>query len=371
MSDPEDESPRAPAHRARPRPRPEPEPAPAAEPASEPVVPVEQPPERPSRLQRWAESGALGSRRAGLVAVLAGAAAVVLAAVLVVVLVHRIGSSSSSAAPGDQLARLSYESRSQAFVAGATSDILAVTSYSYRTLQSDIDNGAAVTTGAYRKRYRAALSGPLGATARRLHRTQTFELSTAGIGRMSTDGRSADVLLFGTQGVRDDTTGGQTHDSLVTLDATIDRSGDTYLISGLEIGGNAGLPAGTTGLTDAAEAARSEVAAVLTMRRAHLTADHSAALDGSVDPLRAQLTAQAAAVRRAVTNGKYDLTGEVTALAVQSASGNTATLMVAATGDRTTASGASRVASDGRYVVTVVRVQGQWYVTTLDPVTVQ
>ncbi|MBE7189364.1 hypothetical protein [Jatrophihabitans endophyticus] len=335
---------------------------------------TETPAPRPGRLARWAESGALGSRRAGPIALLAGIAAAAVAVVLVVVLIGRDGSPApTSAAPApadDPQARLTYSARSQAFVAGATSDILSVTAYSYRSLQSDLYNGLAVTTGSYRARYRSALHGSLGSTARRLHRTQTFSLAAAGIGSMNAAGTSAHVLLFGTQGVQDDTTGGRTDDSLVTLDATIRRSGDSYLISGLEVGGDAGLPPGTTGLTSAAEAARSEVAAILTLRRAHLVADSDAALAGSVDPLHAQLRSQAAAARRAATKGRYDLTGEVTAIAVQSAAGDTATLLVAATGDRTTSAGKSSVATDGRYVVTVVRTGGRWLVSTLAPVAV-
>lgn len=375
MTDPDDE----PAPRARPRP------SKAAGDAVEAVEAVEasgpdpvdetEPPtsDRRGMQHRWSGARAPGSRRAGLIAAVAGLAAVAVAAVVVVSLVGggSSGSTPTSATVSEPQARLTSAARTQAFVAGATSDVLSVTSYSYRTLQSDLDNGLAVTTGAYRDRYRAALTGSLGATARRLHRTQTFQLATAGIGRTSADGSSAHVLLFGTQGVQDDTTGGHTQDSLVTLDATIRRQGDSYLISGLDVGGDAGLPAGTTGLTAAAEAARSEVAALLTMRRAHLATDSRAVVATTVGPLHSQLTTQAASVRRAVTKGGYDLTGEVTALAVRSADGDTATLLVAATGDRTTASGRSSVATDGRYAVTVVRVQGRWLVSALDPVAVQ
>lgn len=368
------------AHRARPRPAPLAAPGPsslAAAPESDALDP--QPPKpdepgaaaRPGILRRWAESGAAGSRRAGLIALVAGALALAVVVALVVFLINRDGGDGTPARAADDLvAQVTDEARAQGFVAGATSDIAAVTSYSYQTLASDIANGEAVSTGGYRARYRAALTGSLGATTMRLHRTQSFDLAVAGIGQISSNGRQAHVLLFGTQNVQDDTTDGRTDQSLITLDATIVNDDNAYLISDLEVGTDAGLPPGTTGLTNAAEAARQEIANLLTTRRAHLAADQQAALALAVDPLHAQLTSQVAEVGKAVTSGNYDLTGVVTAVAVQSADGNTVTMLVAATGTKTTSAGASSLATDGRYVVTVVRVQNRWLVSTVSPIAV-
>lgn len=304
--------------------------------------------------------------------VLQGVALLLVVAVVAVVLVLRhAGSSGSGTAAVDQTAAaLTDQAAANAFVAGATSDIAAVTSYDYSSLDSALFAGSSVATGEFRRSFRAALSGSLGAQATKLHRVQTFDQAVAGIGGISGDGSSASVLVFGTQTVTDDNTGQQPRSIPVTLVATVEHTGDRYLISRLASGGNPGLPPGTRALDLAAEAARETVAAVLTLRHDHIAADIATVLGGTADPLRSELAAQTAKTRSAVTTGGYDLNGTVTAVAVEQASGDTAVLLVAATGTRTDPGKQPRVVTDGRYEATVTRVGSRWLTSTLTTVQV-
>src|SRR5206468_2359118 len=122
------------------------------------------------------------------------------AVVALVLVLRHTGSSGSKThdANVDQTAAtLTDQSTANAFVAGATSDIAAVTSYDYRSLDSALFAGSSVATGGFRRSFRAALSGSLGAQAKKVHRVQTFEQAVAGIGRISSDAKTATVLVFG------------------------------------------------------------------------------------------------------------------------------------------------------------------------------
>ncbi len=307
---------------------------------------------------------------------LQGAVLLVVVAVVAVVLIVRHtssggGSSGGSGVPVDQsVAALTDQAAANAFVAGANSDVAAVTSYDYRSLNSALYAGSAVATGDFLRSFRAALTGPLGAQARRLHRVQSFDEAVAGVGRMTSDGKTADVLVFGTQTVTDDNTRQKPRSIPVTLVVSVRRDGDRYLISKLSSGGNPGLPPGTRALDQAAEAGRETVADVLTLRHDHVAADIATLLNGVVDPLRSKLSAQTAKTRGAIQSGRYDLTGTVTSLAVEQASGSTVVLLVAATGVRTDPGQKPRVVTDGRYEETVVQVGSRWLTTSLNAVQV-
>lgn len=309
---------------------------------------------------------------------MAGGVLVVVLALLAAVLVLRAGVEPTSKvtakakAPPPAVqnagAVLADTAQAEAFVAGATSDIAAVTSYDYRKLEEALSAGTSVTTGAYQQSYRAALQGEVGDTARRDRVVQTFDLLTAGIGRISANGARARVLIFGVETVRTGAGDGSTRTNPVTLTATIDKRGSSYLISALEVGTNAGLPPGSDELAVAAEAGREQVLNVLSYRRDHFDADHNRALAGAVEPLRSALLSSAADTEQALLDGKYDLTGVVTAIAVQRASGDTVELLVAATGTKIAGDGVRTELTDGRYAVTVVRVAGVWRVSQLEPV---
>ena len=365
----DDEQPR-PAAAGRPRPRPvvelpvvaevepDPDPEPTVRPAGSGPAHAQARPRRPRR-------------RAGLLVL---AAIVVAAAVAIAVVVVRgsgdsgSSASASASATNDATAAVTHGDVANAFVAAATTDIVAVTTYDYRSLDTALSNGEPVTTGAYRASFRAALTGPLAAEARRVHRVQTFALLDAGIGEIAANSRSAKVLIFGVQSVTDATTGGAARKTLVTLTATLQRQGSRYLVAQLAAGQNAGLPAGTAGLRAAAEAGREQVVDVLSLRHDHFDADYNRALAGAVDPLRASLTSQLATTRKQVTSGGYDLAGTVTAVGVERVAGDTVVMLVAATGTRTTSAGKTTTVVDGRYRVTVVYVSGVWVTSAIDAV---
>jgi hypothetical protein len=255
-----------------------------------------------------------------------------------------------------------------AFLGGAASDIAAVTTYDYRSLDDALNAGLAVTTDPYRSAYQEALNGPLGDTALREHVVHTFNVLGIGIGTINAAGTVAKVLVFGQQEVTDDSTGGQPQDSPITLCATIHRDGDRYLISNLAEGGNAGLPPGGPDLPVAAEAGRSEVVNLLNYRRADFDADLQRALSGATGPLRLQVQRNAAATHAAMIKGNYDLTGSVTSIGVLRADANSVTLLVAADATRVADGASAPVATYPRYEVTVVRTADGWATSRVRPV---
>lgn len=216
--------------------------------------------------------------------------------------------------------------------------------------------------------YRAALTGPGAAAARAHHVVQTFQQLAAGIGEIDATGTHAKVLVFGEQTRTDDRHDGA-RTSTITLTATIERSGNTYLISGVDTSGtNAGLPPGSPDLTFAAEAGRAEVVNMLSYRRTGFAADLQRALDGAIDPLRSQIARTAPDTKAALTAGRYDLSGTVTGVAIQSAQGTRVALLVAATGYQVARDGTRTPETDGRYEVSVVRAGGRWVTSGVAPI---
>jgi hypothetical protein len=265
-------------------------------------------------------------------------------------------SSAAASAPG---AHFADPDTAAAFMAGAASDVAAVTTYDYRHLEDALSAGTTVTTGSYRKAFQQALSGQLADKARADHVVHDFDVLDVGVGTISADGNTAKVLVFGRQVVSDRTrTKGEA--ALITLCATMKREGNRYLIGDLVQDGKAGLPPGSDGLADAAEAARAEVVNVLTYSRSRFDADLRRALAGAAGTLQDQLQANAAATRTAMSKGKYDLSGLVTSLAVKSAAGGTATLLVAAESSRLSDSGAATSVTQVRYEVTVSQTANGW-----------
>lgn len=303
-------------------------------------------------------------RKVGLLSL--GALLAVFAGVNIVIAVDRSGGgaragggTNTPAADDRAGAYLTDQNGATAFLAGAVADIAAVASYDYRRLDDALSSGLAVTTGTYQRAFRAALSGASAQALRSSRTVQDFQLLASGVGTMTKT--SAQILLVGEQTIT--STAGRRVDD-VTLLATVVRDGNQYLIANLTADANAGLPAGTRELRVAAEAGRAELAAVFTYRHENFDADYARALAGGVDPLRSRLTANAAATRAAVTAGGYDLTGTVTALAVEQATGTSVVLLMAATTTRTPGGSASQ----GAYEVTVVKAQGVWITSSISPV---
>jgi hypothetical protein len=278
-------------------------------------------------------------------------------------------SAASSAAPKVSGATLLNPDLALTFLAGASSDLAAVTSYDYRHLDDALNVGLSVTTGAYQDAYRTALTGPVADQARKHHVVQTFRQLAAGIGEIDPDGTHATVLVFGLQTRSDDSTHGKPSSAVVTFTATIEHDGDSYLISGLDTSGtNAGLPPGSPDLTYAAEAARAEVANTLSYTRTGFDGDLQRALDGAAAPLRGEIANAAPKAKAAMLHGKVDLAGSVTALAVRSAEGSRVELLVAATGYQVADDGTRTAISHGRYEVSVALLGGSWVTTAIAPI---
>jgi hypothetical protein len=394
----------APARRPKPAPRP-PEPEPesrpsGAEPAPNPAAPnptASNPtasksaapdaatpcagtpnpvPSRSARRRAQRRNDGDRQRRLRLV-MIAGVAVAVLAGAASIVVALTSGNGSKGAAPSPAPsslaagsgARLVDPNAATAFMAAASSDIAAVTSYDYRHLDDALSAGLGVTTGEYRQAYRSALTGELAATAKADRVVHEFQVLDTGIGEFSDGGRRAKVLIFGRQVVTDRSTpaGGKT--ALLTLCATMERQGSRYLISNLEQDANAGLPPGSPELSAAGEAARAGVVNVLTYSRANFDADLRRALTAAVDPLRTELRQSAAATRSALTKGRYDLTGVVTAIAVKNAAAHAVTLLVAAESSRLSGTGGAASVSQVRYEVTVTDTGGSWAASRISTLT--
>ena len=257
-------------------------------------------------------------------------------------------------------ANLAAPQLANAFLGAAASDIAAVTTYDYRHLDNALNAGLAVTTGAYRKAYRASLTGDLARTATAEHVVHTFEVLDIGIGEINATGTQAKVLVFGRQRIADDQTGADAVVSSITLCATIRRYGNRYLISNLVEGANAGLPPGGAGLHAAVQAARTEVVNTLTYRRDELDSDLQRALDGATSPLREQIQKRSAELAKAMTRGRYDMSGTVTAVGVVRADPDTVTLLVAADASRLVDGHDAPTVIQKRYEVTVTRTVDGW-----------
>jgi hypothetical protein len=118
----------------------------------------------------------------------------------------------------------------------------------------------------------------------------------------------------------------------------------------------------------AAEAGRSEVANVLSYRRANFSVDVQRAVAGATSPLSEEIQNNAPSTETAMTAGKYDLTGTVTAIAVATADANDVTLLVTADAMRVPDGGAAPVITHPRYVVRVTRTPLGWATSHITPV---
>jgi hypothetical protein len=293
----------------------------------------------------------------------------VAAAVVVTVLVLRRSDKPSAHRPRPTPtptiagAALAQPDVATSFIAGAASDIAAVTSYDYRSLDDALQAGSAVTTGAYRRAYRAALTGTLAETALRDHVVHTFETLELGVGTMNPAGTEAKILVFGRERVTDASTTGDSQVTPVTLCATVQRTGNRYLVSDLVQNASAGLPPGGRDLPVAAEAGRSEVVNLLSYRRADFDADVARAVAGATSPLREQIQGNASETGAAMRKGTYDLSGTVTAVAVERASGDSVVMLVAAQSTRVVDGAPAASTTSVRYVVTVARTDVGWAVS--------
>jgi hypothetical protein len=86
-------------------------------------------------------------------------------------------------------------------------------------------------------------------------------------------------------------------------------------------------------------------------------------LAGAVSPLRDQIEGNAAETGAAMRKGNYDLSGAVTAVAVERASNASVVMLVAAQSTRVTDGGSAPSESPVRYVVTVTPTDRGWAVS--------
>jgi hypothetical protein len=318
-----------------------------------------------SRAQRLrAERRARRLRLQRVLQISGGALAVVAVVSVVLALTSGGGGPSHKPAPKPPPAatgaNLQFPSAATAFLGSAASDLAAVTTYDYRNLDDALNAGLAVTTGKYREQYQLALTGDLARTATAEHVVHTFEVLDVGIGAMAANGAQAKVLVFGRERVTDDTTGPDGRVTPITLTATIKRIGNRYLVSDLAQSVDPGLPPGGPDLAVAVGAARTEVVNTLSYRRSDFPGDLQRALDGATSPLRDQLQADAPDVRAAMTDGKYDTAGTVTATAVVRADADTVTMLIAADETRTADDASEPTVVSHRYEVTVTRTETGW-----------
>jgi hypothetical protein len=358
---------------SKPRPRPRPRPEPGEPPQAATNTDADRP--RTTRAERLRVERRARRRTRSRRAFLAAAIAAAVAAGVATLVVVRAGGGSAAPTPAPSTpasagsgAQLAQPDAATAYLAGAVSDIAAVTSYDYRTLDEALSNGLAVTTGAYRDAYRIAMTGELATSARRNHTVQTFDVLRVGIGSMTADGNEAKVLVFGEEHVTGDTAPATPGAVPVTLCATIRRDGSSYLIGDLVEGANAGLPQGSTEPAVAAESGRQEVVNLLSYRRSDFALDYARALAGATGALQREIVLDGPRTKSSITQGRYDLRGTVTAVAVERAAGDRVTLLVAATGTRVDDDGHERPATDARYEVTVEKVSDAWLAGAITPV---
>jgi hypothetical protein len=257
------------------------------------------------------------ARRRATVAVVVAAVVVVAGAGIAIGLLLSAGGGQLRPQPvpvDNGAARLDHPQLAQVFLAAATSDVAAVASYDYRHLDDALASGVSVSAGQYRASYRAALTGQHAADIRARHVSHDFTVQRAAIGAMAAGGAQARVLVFGTDTVRSDATGGRAQAQPAVLTATVLRRGARYLITGLASDADPGLPPGTPGLAAAVQAARSDVA------------------------------------RRV---------GQVRSAGVEHADGNSVVLLVAASADQ----------QELRYEITVVRSHGTWVLARAEALT--
>ena len=120
----------------------------------------------------------------------------------------------------------------------------------------------------------------------------------------------------------------------------------------------------------AVTAARTEMANLLSYRRARFEQDYTRALDGATGSLRTDIAAKKAATLRTLTTGKFDLIAEATHAALvgpadKAKSGTSYIVLVTTSGYPSTNKAAQRVQS---LRVTVVKQKGKWLLSDVENV---
>ena len=110
----------------------------------------------------------------------------------------------------------------------------------------------------------------------------------------------------------------------------------------------------------AVTAAKQELINVLTYSRKTFDADYTRALNGATGGLRDDLSKKKALTLQALTAGKFDLKGKVTAAAFEQQADGKTVVLLSATGYTVGADGVPVPKSIDRFELTMVKIKGKW-----------
>lgn len=285
--------------------------------------------------------------------------------------VHTLPIVSNGAGDGTGPAEFSDPAVVTAVLAAAKSGVEAVDSYDYRALNQAIAAGLAATTGQFQASYRSAMTGTVASTAPTTHTVQTATVEKAGISSVSADMARASALVFGRLQTTDATTGANPRVTPITLGVTLDSVGGSWLISAVnDFSTTTGesQPPGTRALYDAAVAGAGEVVNLLTFSRADYDSDFGRALAGLTGPLLAEQQGQKSSILAQLTAAHSDYVGEIRCIGIESASGDSVIMLVAATSYAVDAAGQRSVQTLPKLEIGVTRINGVWLVNQFQAV---
>jgi Mce-associated membrane protein len=252
-----------------------------------------------------------------------------------------------------------------AVLTAAKAGVEEIDSYDYRHLDDAIQSGLSVTTGAFQTSYRAAMTGAVAGEAPTSQTVQRCIVQKLGITSISSNGQRASTLVFGELQTSDTSTGTTPHTTAITLGVTLDQVAGTWLISAVSdfsTGSGKAQPPGTGALVAASLAGAQEVVNLLSFRRADYDADFARALAGLTGPLLAEQQGQKSSILAAMTAAKVDYTGDVRCIGIESASGDSVIMLVAASSYEVAPDGTRTLQTLPKLEIGVVRVQGRWLV---------
>ena len=117
----------------------------------------------------------------------------------------------------------------------------------------------------------------------------------------------------------------------------------------------------------AVDAARQEALNLISYSQANFDKDYARSLAGTTGDLQTQLKSSEATTKSALTKGKFDLTGQITAAGLVSVQGPTAVVLVSSNGYQKVGSKSTLVANN-RLQLTMTKVGGTWLISGLESV---
>jgi hypothetical protein len=205
----------------------------------------------------------------------------------------------------------------------------------------------------------------VAATAPASQTVQRCTVQKVGITSISSNGQRASTLIFGQLQTTDSSTGATPRRTAITLGVTLEQIAGTWLISAVSdfsTSSGEAQPPGSGALVAATLAGAQEVVNLLSFRRAHYDADFARALAGLTGPLLAEQQGQKRSILVAMSAAKADYAGEVRCIGIESAAGDSVSMLVAASSYQVAADGTRTLQTLPRLVIGVVRVNGHWLV---------